>query len=225
MTKFRILFSSLLLLVSCSFTCAQIIQKKGGYLIYVAYKKGQVLKQNMAMQAVDNAKLKSSSQFITTCLNGDKYGIATVEVTVPAVGKAKESKRQIKVDRHGKPVGQNIDGFSGNFAWPDTPIKVGQTWIGEMNMAGPGQVQAGGIGFKSSYKLVGIQTIKGVKVAAISANIDVKGTYDVSGTGMIYVRFSDGQLHSADFHMNLNQFSESNSQQKLKLLMTIRTQS
>jgi hypothetical protein len=202
---------------------AQIIQKKGGYLILVAYKKGQVLRQNMAMHAVDNAKLKSNSQLVTKCLEVDKKGVATLEVTVPAVGTSKESKKRIKVDRHGKPLGQNIDGFSGNFVWPDNPVKIGQEWLGEMNMAGPGQGQAGGIGFKSSYKLVGLKTIKGVKVAAISANINVKGTYEVSGTGMIYVRFSDGQLQSADFKMKLNQFSQSNSQQKLRLVMTIRT--
>ena len=220
MSHIRLALSSTILLLTGSIASAQIVQKNGGYLFNLKYQKGQVLKQNMGMQAVGNTKLKSSSQFIIRCLGVDKNNIASLEVTVPGVGKGEGSRKLIRVDRHGKPQGKNIEGYGGNFVWPDSPVKVGQSWLGDMNMAAPGK---GGIGFKSTYKLTGVKKINGIKVAAISAAIDVKGTYDVSGTGMIYVRFSDGQLQSADFNLMLNQFSESNSQAKLKLLMTIRT--
>ena len=221
MTSVRLAFASLSLFLFGSFAQAQIVQKKGGYLFLVKYKKGQVIKQNMSMQALGNTKLKSSSQFITKCLDIQKDGVATLEVTVPAVGKTPAKRKKVKVDNHGKPQGASIDGFSGNFVWPDKPVKVGQSWIGDMNMASPGQ--GGGMAFKSTYKLTGIKKINGVKVATISSDMKVSGTYDISGTGIIYVRFSDGQLHSAEFHMALAQFSESNTRQQLKLLMTIRT--
>jgi hypothetical protein len=199
---------------------AQITQQKDGYLIFVKYKKGQTITQDMSMNAVGNTKLKSTSRFMTKCLDVDKNGNSTIEVTVAGNGKAKATKKKLKVDNHGKPIGNSIDGYSGSFAWPDKPVRVGDSWIGNITMASAGQGAGGSI--KSTYKFAGIKTVKGVRVASIAAVLNVGGSFEISGTGMIYVRFSDGQLENADFNLALKQFSESNTQAKLKLVMTIR---
>ena len=220
MRTIRFLVSSLVFFVGSLFASAQIVQQKGGYLIYVKYTKGGVLRQDMGMHLVGDARRQSTSQFVTKCLGVDKNGIASLEVTVPSVGKTPPTKKRIKVDRHGKPQGATIDGYGGTFVWPEMPLKMGQSWIGDMNMAAPTK---GGMSMKSTYKLVAIKTINGVKVAVISSVINVSGNYNISGTGTLYVRFSDGQLHSAAFNLALDQFSESGSRGKLKVVMTIRT--
>ena len=223
MPNFRFVVSGLIVLGITAHLPAQIIQSKKGYVINVGFKKGQVLKQNMTMQAIGNTKLKSTSQFITKCIDVDKKGFATLDVTVPSTdGKTKPVKKRMKVDRHGKPIGATIDGYSGTFVWPETPVKVGQSWLGDISMGGPGQGSAT-MALKSTYKLTGFKTLNGVKVASISAVLKVTGTYDISGDGMIYVRYSDGQLQSADFNMALGQFSESGTGGKLHLKMMIRT--
>jgi hypothetical protein len=223
MRLIRFALPSFLLFTSCAFASAQIVQSKAGYLIFVKFKKGQVIQQNLEMQVVENSKLKSSNQFITKCLDVDKSGNSTLEVTVAANGKTPPNKKKLRIDNHGKPIGQTIDGYSGTFAWPDVPMKMGQSWLGDINMVGTGQEAGGAI--KSTYKLAGIKTINGVKVASIATVLNVGGSFAISGTGMIYVRFSDGQLHHADFNLALDQFSESGAPKKLKLLMTIRTKS
>ncbi len=219
----RFVLPSLLLISSCSLASAQIVQSKAGYLIFVKFKKGQVIQQSLGMRAVENAKLKSSTQFVTKCLEVDKKGSSTLEVTVSANGNTPPDKKKLRVDNHGKPIGQTIEGYSGTFAWPDYPVKVGQSWIGDIKMVGAGQQPGGAV--KSTYKFAGVKTINGQKVASIATVMNVGGSFAISGTGMIYIRFSDGQLHQADFNLALDQFSETNTPKKLKLLMTIRTKS
>jgi hypothetical protein len=201
---------------------AQIVPKNGGYLISIKYKKGQVIKQALSMNAVGNTKLKSTSEFITKCIDVDSKGTATLEVLVKAGGKTPPTKKKVKVDRHGKPIGATIDGFSSNFVWPDKPVKIGETWRGDITLAGPGP--GAGSTMQSGYKLAAIKVVDGVKVACIAASLSLGGSFDISGDGMIYVKVSDGQLQSATFNMALRQFSESNTHEKLKLLMTIRTE-
>lgn len=200
---------------------AQIVQNKGGYLIFVKYKKGQSITQDMGMSMVGNKSLKSTSRFVTKCVDVDKKGNSTVDVTVSAGGKVTQGSKRLRVDNHGKPLGSTIDGYSGTFVWPDTPIKMGQSWVGNITMADTGQNNGGAI--KSTYKLAGIKSINGVKVASIAAVLSVGGSFDVAGTGIIYVRFSDGQMHSADFDLGLKQFTQDGSPKRLKLKMTIKT--
>ena len=140
-------------------------------------------------------------------------------MTVPASDKGKSIKKTVKVDRHGKPQGKSIDGFSSNFVWPETPVKIGEIWDGDMNLGGSsGQ---GSMSLRSTYKLVGIKTVSGVKVASISTVMKVTGTYDMSGTGTINVRFRDGQIHNSVFNMSLNTGQSGST--KLQVVMTIRT--
>ena len=220
--KLRVISLALGLLTLVAITPAQVVQKNGGYLIFIKFKKGQVLKQNLSMVAVGNSKLATNSQIVTKCLDVDKNGIATLQVSTPTAPGKPNSVRTVKIDRHGKPSGNTIDGFSGNFMWPDVPIKVGHAWKGDLNMNETGQGQ--GI-LKATYKLVGIKTINKVKVAVISAYMDVTGQYDVAGTGTINVRVSDGQLYDATFNMGLSQYNDGKAPTVLKLLMTLRNQS
>ena len=220
MHPLRSTMSCLLLIGGAVAASAQIVRQKGGYLINVKYTNGQVLKQNLEMHLVGDTKKHPVSLFITKCLGVDKKGIATLDVTVPTAGKTPSVKKRIKVDRHGKPQGATIDGYSGSFVWPEMPIKVGQSWLGDMSVVGPGN---GGMKLKSTYKLTGIKTVNGVKVASIASVMNVTGTYEISGTGILYVRFSDGQLQNAEFNLALNQFSDTNAKGKLKVVMTIRT--
>ncbi len=191
----------------------QIVQQKGGYMIFVKYSKGQVLKQEMSAHLVSDAKKQSKSTFVTKCTGFDKKGFTLLDVTPPTVGKTPSKVKHIKVDKHGKPIGNAIDGYGGTFAWPEFPVKVGQSWDGDINVAGsPGQPS--GMIMKSTYKVTGVKTINGVKVMAITSVMKVSGNYDISGTGTIYVRFSDGQTQSADFDMLFS---------NLKIAMNIRT--
>lgn len=199
---------------------AQVVQKKGGYIIFIKYTKGQVLKQNISMIA-PSTKVTTNTQIVTKCLDVDKNGIATLEVSTPTAPGKPPSKRKVKVDRHGKPVGNAIDGFSGNFMWPETPLKIGQTWDGNVNMGGAGQ--SGG-SMRALYKLAAIKNLNGTKVAVITTVLDVSGQFDVAGTGTIYVRVSDGQLDSATFNVGLKQYADTGQPTVLKLMMTIRTQ-
>lgn len=215
MLKFRTLCPCLILLGGAAISPAQIVQQKGGYLIFIKYTKGQVLKQNISMLA-PSTQMTTNTQIITKCLDVDKKGIATLEVTTPTSPGKPPSKRKVKIDRHGKPIGNTIDGFSGNFMWPETPIKVGQSWDGNLDTgAANGRMRA-------AYKLTGFKTINGVKMAAISTVMDVSGQFDVRGSGMIYVRVSDGQLDNATFNVGLKQYEDSGNPTVLKLVMTIR---
>ncbi len=220
MRTLRFLVSCLVVFIGSLLASAQIVQQKGGYLINVKYTKGEVLRQDMGMRLVGDTRRPSTSQVVTKCLGVDKNGLASLEVTVPSVGKTPAVKKQIKVDRHGKPLGATIEGYSGTFVWPESPIKMGKPWIGDMSMAAPTK---GGMSMKSTYKLVGIKTINGVKVAVITSVMNVSGNYNIAGAGTLYVRFSDGQLHSAEFNLALDKYSASGAPGKLKVVMTIRT--
>ena len=221
MIKFRHVCQIVFVVFASKVTFGQVVKQKNGYVIFVKYKKGSVLKQKMTVQLKGQSGKLTESQFLTKCLSVDKAGTGTLEVTVPGAGKAPPTKKKVKVDNHGKPVGNTQNGFSGNFVWPATPIKVGGSWDGDMNMMGGGG--QGGMAVRSLYKLVGIQTIGGQQVANISATMKVAGTYDMSGNGNIYVRVADGQVHSAIFNMSLNQYSENGAQTKMNVIMTIKT--
>ena len=220
MRKFRIALPFLALLALSAASDAQITEKKGGYLIQIKYRKGQVIRQNISMIAAGNSKLATNTQIITKCLDVDKNGIATLEVTTPTQPGKPPSVRKTKVDRFGRPMGNTIDGFSSNFMWPDRPLKVGESWKGDLNMAKTGQ---GNGMMKAKYKFVGIRSDKGTKIAVIAAYMDVTGQYDVAGTGTINIRVADGQIHSATFNMGMSQYNEGGKPTVLKLVMTIRT--
>lgn len=206
--------------VLASTVSAQVVSSSKGYLILVKYKKGQVIKQNISMTAAGNSKLASNTQIVTKCLNVDKNGIATLEVSTPtSVGQA-ANKRTIKVDKHGRPVGNVIEGFSGTFMWPDKPFKLGQIWKGDMNLSDIGQ---GDGQMRANYKMVGVKNVGGTKVLAIGCFLDYTGQYSIAGTGTINVRVSDGQLHTATFNVGMKQFEANGKYTVLKLLMTIRT--
>jgi hypothetical protein len=199
---------------------AQVVSSSKGYLVLVKYKKGQVIKQNISMTAAGNSKLASNTQIITKCLSVDKNGIATLEVTTPTSVGQPVNKRVIKVDKHGRPVGNVIEGFSGTFMWPDKPFKLGQAWKGDMNLSDVGQ---GDGQMRATYKMVGTKNISGTKVLAISCFLDYSGQYAIAGTGTINIRVSDGQLHTATFNVGMKQFESNGKYSVLKLLMTIRT--
>ena len=221
MRDIRLFFTSLLFLAVHSLSQGQITQSKAGYLIFVKFNKGEVIKQNIGMMADGNSKLKSTTQYAIKCIGTDKNKVSTLEVTVSAGGKVAQTRKKMLIGKHGEPYGEKIEGYGGSFAWPNKPIKMGQSWVGNVSLAGTGQGNAGAI--KSTYKLAGIKSIGGVKVACISSVMKVGGSFDVSGTGMIYVKFSDGQLHSADFNLGLKQYSDSGAEMRMKLLMTMRT--
>ncbi|MBS1702378.1 MAG: hypothetical protein JST12_12005 [Armatimonadetes bacterium] len=219
MQKFRMVFAAFLALVLAGLSSAQVTPTKKGYLILIRYKKGQVLKYNIDMKLLGTTN-SSSVQIVTKCLDVDKKGISTLEVSTPYGNKT--NSRKLKVDRHGKPVGQVIDGFSGNFMWPETPIKIGQTWNGDFNL---GADNPGAGMLKATYKLAAIKVVGGTKVAVVTTVIDYKGEYQVSGTGTINVRVSDGQLNDATFNVRMDQYTDSSKTGVMKLLMTIRTKS
>ena len=219
MPNLRRVSPCILLLALVAVSDAQVVKKKDGYLIFIKYTKGQVIKQNASMVVVGNPKLSTNSQIITKCLDVDKKGISTLEVTTPTAPNKPPNKRKVKVDRHGKPVGNVINGFSGNFVWPDTPTKIGETWNGSFNVADsiPGQGT-----MKAVYKLAAIKNIGGKKVAVVSCFFDVTGQFDVVGTGTINVRVSDGQMDTATFNVGMKQYSDNGQPNVMKLLMTIR---
>ncbi len=220
MRKFYLVFPALSVLALAATSNAQVVHSKRGYLINIKYTKGQVIKQNISMVASGRQGLKTNTQIVTKCLDVDKNGIATLEVTTPTAPGKPPTKRKSRVDKHGRPLGNVVDGFSGNLMWPDQPLKVGETWKGDINMADIGQ---GTAKMKATYKFVGLKKVDGVQVAVISSYMDLTGQYDIAGTGTINVRVSDGQLHSATFNMGMSQYNEGNAPTVLKLIMTIRT--
>lgn len=200
---------------------AQISHSKQGDLITIKYTKGQTLRYNLSMEAKDLKRAPTKVQIITQCLSIAKDGTATLKVSTPAGPGKPPYVRNVVIDKHGKPLGQRLEGFSGNFMWPNKPIKPGQTWKGDMNMAAAGQGQGD---LKATYKYEGIKKINGKPVAVISTYMDLSGEYNIAGTGKIYVRVADGQLDNAIFNMGMMQTSESGKPSTLRLLMSIRTQ-
>ncbi len=197
---------------------AQVQKTKSGYLFQLKFTKGQVTKIDMSMIA-SSTKKAVNVQIKTKCLSVDKKGVATLEVTTPRGSNNKPDVQQAQVDRHGKPVGQTFGGFNGTFMWPDKPIKVGQSWKGDMNL---GDANMGKGTMTGTYKFEGIKTVNGKQVAAIRTFLDVTGEFNVAGTGVIYIKVGDGQLDSAVFNLGMAQFNDGGSPTTLKMQMNIK---
>jgi hypothetical protein len=190
-------------LIFASAANAQITQTGGKYLFVAKYKQGQSTNVIMTvMSTVPSAKptnltIKAKSKVISVA----KDGSAVIEFDTPAFGGRPASKQRASVDKFGRPKGNTMGNFSGNFSSPTYPIKVGESWSGDVNLsAGQG---APPIPLKAKYQFKSIKTVSGVKVAVISVGIDVSSLFNMKGTGEMMIRFDDGQLFESNLNMGM----------------------
>ncbi len=195
---------------------AQITKSGPGYLFRVKWVKGQVLKYNFVMSG---AMMPKGQSFVNTMTVKDvKNGIATVEskVILPQSGSSRNTKptvTTIKLDNRGKIIGESSGQLNGAVTptFPQGPVKVGQSWNGEISLAQGMKVNA-------VYTLTGVKSINGKLIAEvgqrISGSMGQMGT--ISGTGKVEFYAADGSMRSGNVLMNLLMKGSPDSKEKPK---------
>ena len=182
-------------------SAGQVSPTSGGrYTFATKYVKGQVFKYNMGVQFTGpqpgNQKLGVVVKVLEVKPNGNK----TIQTTTNIAGQ-KPQVTTITLDKYSKPVDNNFGSFTGSLGLPLSPIKIGEKWSGDVQMAGG---VAGGVPIKGKYTFKGFSTINGTKVATIVFDMDMKALFNATGSGTQVVRVSDGQLYSMNMVMNMD---------------------
>lgn len=202
-------FSAGLLLVglSTALSLGQVSPSGGGYLLRTKYVKGQVLHYMMkSTTKMEKNAMEFLAPMTIKVVNVDK-GIADLYSTF---GPATMAGQQIpaknvamKVDSRGRAVSGGSNGLSATF--PDKPVKVGEKWTGDFNMA---NATSGGQA-SATYVFKGLKTSGKGKVAEIAVNVATKsstpqaGGMVSKGAGTLLLNAADGQLISLVLNMTL----------------------
>lgn len=172
----------------------QVKKTPKGYLLQAKYKVGQVTK---VVLAITSAEIKQSVRSTTRVLNVESDGSAKIQVLIPKQGTTLAQQDTIYVNKFGVPKDGKIGAFGAIYQWPDTPVKLGETWSGDINL-GEGE---NAMPVKAAYKLVGFKKIGKVEVARISTVLNMKSPLTISGSGFINVRMDNGQVLSSDLKL------------------------
>ena len=192
--------------LSTALSIGQISPSKGGYLFRTKYVKGQNFKYLMKTSTkMQGNALKLEAPMTIKVINvsnniadlASTFGPATMGgQQIPA------SKAQMKVDERGRAISGGANGLSATF--PEKPVKVGETWVGEFNMA-----KAGAAGeAKASYTFKGLKAQGKGQVAVIAVTINTAGKTSQGGmvsrgAGTMLLNSADGQLVSLNMDMTI----------------------
>lgn len=137
----------------------------------------------------------------------NRQGVATVEYSIGpmTMGGQKSGQAQTmraEMDNRGRLVGNSnpqLQGLS-SMTLPEGPVRLGGTWSAKI--AAPGM--PGGGGLDATYRLQSIQGTGARQVAVISVTTSgTIGGMQVSGSGTMNIRMSDGSLESATLNQRI----------------------
>ncbi len=179
---------------------AQVTSSSKGYLLRMKYTKGATIKYTISSMIGMGTKPNPPviSPMIIKVLSTTKDS-ATLKMTVgPITNNGHVVKpaqtAETKVDSMGRPSGGPSSMMMGG-AYPEKPIKVGQTWTSNVPMA-----QIGG-NATAKFIFRGIKTVNGRRLALIGIGLSSAAAgVSVTGKGEMQALASDGTM----YHMNLN---------------------
>jgi hypothetical protein len=205
-----------------SLSVGQITQKGDSYTVTQKYKLGQVTTMTMSVvskstqSGVPNQTVKATLKVLKVTSNGN----ATLEISYPAFAGQPARKERMIVDKYGRPVDNNFGTFAGNFALPSYAIKIGDKWNGDLNMSAGGGAS---IPIKATYKFSGVKTVAGVKVAVVDAKLDMSSFLGMAGSGIMLIRFDDGQLYESALRMSMDSpNAKTQKNQRISMLVSVK---
>ncbi|MFQ3588243.1 MAG: hypothetical protein SNJ74_04850 [Fimbriimonadaceae bacterium] len=137
----------------------------------------------------------------------NRQGVATVEYTIGpmTMGGQKSGQAQTmraEMDNRGRLVGNSnpqLQGLS-SMTLPEGPIRIGGTWTSKISAPG----MPGGSGMDATYRLQRIEGQGARQVAVIQVTTTGNmGGMQVSGSGTMSIRMSDGSLESATLNQRI----------------------
>lgn len=193
--------------LSTALSLGQITPSGGGYLLRTKYVKGQHFRYVMRTSTKMGANAMNFEAPMTIQVANVSNGVADLTSTFgPATMQGQQipaTKAAMKVDSRGRAVAGGANGLSATF--PEKPVKVGETWTGDFNMA-----KAGAVGeAKAIYTFKGLKAGASGKVAEIGVSINTKnstsqaGSMVSKGLGTMLLNAGDGQLVSLVINMTI----------------------
>ncbi len=189
---------------------AQVIPAGGGYLLRTKYSPGQTIKfrADTAMGAAAQQGMAMVLPF-SMSIKAVKNGIATIDYSIGPMsmnGKTQGQQQTMtaQLDNRNKLVDGSAKGMQfGSVGFPEKPVKIGQSWTGDVSglgRMGPGMTA------KGTYTLKGVRRVGGKQVAEIGVKLNVSGGqgFSATGSGSFFVMTSDGSLHSASLTQNIS---------------------
>lgn len=194
---------------------AQITKQGGGYLLRAKYVSGKKIDYVMDAKGAASGTAFTMRMPLKTKVTGVTKGIATITYVVgpiamtfngkpmnnPAMGSKAETVT-IKMDSRGNVVGgDKAMSNVGSIGLPEKPIPVGGSWSATTDTpAGP----AGTMKVNATYKLVGFETVGGIKSAKIAITLKGSGQANVKGSGTVWLAMADGSLVKNSTTMNVS---------------------
>jgi len=189
------------LLAAGLFVCAhgQIVQTKDGkYSFRTRYAPGAVISyQTLAGEATPSGALKLpaiESPMVIKVLS-NKGGNAVIRITTgPGVFGTTQVFEKTSIDM---PMdNRNSSLGTGSLKFPNAPIGIGASWKAMMPLK-----IASGLPAKldATYRFLGVKKINGINLAVLSFDM----TGPAEGSGLMYIRTSDGTLESTETTVRL----------------------
>ncbi|MBL8048878.1 MAG: hypothetical protein JNJ45_09375 [Chthonomonas sp.] len=205
-----------LVLAGAETTQAQITKQGDAYLFRIKFTPGQTIKYLMNMNMTGTPQPMNMNMTVSQKVKSVKGTTATIEATTSGIPGQKPMTQTMTIDNRGRATGAGAAGGS-QVAYPEGPVKVGQTWKGQL----PGMGQ--GMGGDATYKLVAIKTVNGKQVAQVSLSMNLsQGTaMKMSGTGTMYIFMSDGSLSTMSMNTNMS-MKQDKQTMNMKMNMTMK---
>ena len=113
-----------------------------------------------------------------------------------------ETTYRMSIDDHGKLVGGQIASNSGITAFPEKPLKPGDTWKASVPLTISG-LTSGASMLTTQYKFIRMTTYQGKSVAELQLTFKAGGTTYVDGKGTAFVLAKDGIILHSTMRMSV----------------------
>lgn len=205
---------------------AQVSKQGAGYLFRIKWTKGQTAKYAMVTTSSGGPQAVSVKMPMSLKVLSVKNGVGEVEYSVGPMtsnGKSMGAAQKVvaKVDPRGKIVGGSdpSQNMGGNITFPQGPIKPGGSWTGSQKVPGAGGAS---MTINAKYKFVGLKSVAGQSVAQIDVSMSGGGgSMQISGSGSVFLRVSDGSLQSTNLNQKFTFGSAQGNQKPMTMQMTV----
>ncbi len=210
MRPFRFVLALLLTTAMIASASAQITRSGRGYLFRIKFQQGAVTRYNTTVSHPAEGgvpALKVSLPIVQT-VTGIHNGVANLVVRQgPMVINGNPygpiSSIQMKVNSRGKLVGGEIGANSGITAFPETPVRTGQTWGATVPIAAMGAMSGGASVVTATYRFIKITKHNGRQVAELHVSYSSKGVTPLQGAGVTYLALTDGIVLASTMKMDV----------------------
>lgn len=194
-----------LLGLACAGTWAQVTKSGQGYLFRYNYAKGKTYRFAMESVAKNpgmnlNVGLKFSISVLSVNPKTAKLRYVVESLTQNGKPMGRSQTFEIEMDRLGNVVGNSGTVQQlGNVAYPKEPVAVGKSWTRSVNSNAMGL----NLNLQGTYKLTGFRSIKGREYAVIAVSMKNTGDFTVDGSGTMLVDRADGILYEYKMAMTV----------------------